>query len=591
MAYSISDTVGGFDNNGNFRRVCNWVADKNAGIKILAEKMDQECDNFAVGFENCLTRDGKGILFSGTNFNFNGNEGRGLLTDVDEDLGAVNVLTHITDPTRLFYDIGTVANQIVLQNDYMDSAAVCDDEGYHFYFVLGRQITSEIFTMRFYGSDKFTGMAIVGADGAPIPANTLLRRGVYECVVHVDKFLDPPVKKICILNADVGSGGGGGGISEISPLDKYILVDDDNPTLVGIGLNTAALNTDLEFMTTIAPAEGDTYVNITYTDPHRPRITLNINSVRGGAIVRSITSNDGSLAISADNTGSFINIDNKGLVEEIVSGDGLLEMVRSIDGMSYEINNEGLLTEEDGVEAIDLDSHTYTIMTQTDLDNAMNDYAGTKKARENSIITDNSTITLDFRNTAPANFALRIKSLGGLNINFAAQSAPRINTLTISDLGPGRFELDGLECLNLRIARGSTGTYRFSRFFLNGLRGDYTPTLWPVIDIKTARAFFDYTCRFNNLVYSTVSGTTKVFSVGDGASTTYDMVSGNGLKTVPTGAFNCYIMSATTGGGDIRISDAGYTGTLSGTYNVDPGIVAPLLFIWNNRLYRPTTLG
>jgi hypothetical protein len=52
----------GFDGNGTFNRLYNWVADAAAGINILADRMDAEMDGFATGLSTCLTRDGQGSM-------------------------------------------------------------------------------------------------------------------------------------------------------------------------------------------------------------------------------------------------------------------------------------------------------------------------------------------------------------------------------------------------------------------------------------------------------------------------------------------------------------------------------------------------
>lgn len=48
-----------WDGSGNFLRVMDWTDDAAAGIKIKADRHDQEDDNFAQGLSNTLTRDGQ----------------------------------------------------------------------------------------------------------------------------------------------------------------------------------------------------------------------------------------------------------------------------------------------------------------------------------------------------------------------------------------------------------------------------------------------------------------------------------------------------------------------------------------------------
>lgn len=49
----------GFNGDGTYTRVHNWVSDKNNNIKITASRMDAEFDTMAQSFQNCVTRDGQ----------------------------------------------------------------------------------------------------------------------------------------------------------------------------------------------------------------------------------------------------------------------------------------------------------------------------------------------------------------------------------------------------------------------------------------------------------------------------------------------------------------------------------------------------
>jgi hypothetical protein len=48
-----------FDGNGNFTPVHNWQTDKANGIKIRADRMDEQDDDIADGLTACVTRDGQ----------------------------------------------------------------------------------------------------------------------------------------------------------------------------------------------------------------------------------------------------------------------------------------------------------------------------------------------------------------------------------------------------------------------------------------------------------------------------------------------------------------------------------------------------
>lgn len=48
-----------FDGNGVFNRIYNWVADRDASVKIRADRTDAEMDGMAAGLSNCVTKDGQ----------------------------------------------------------------------------------------------------------------------------------------------------------------------------------------------------------------------------------------------------------------------------------------------------------------------------------------------------------------------------------------------------------------------------------------------------------------------------------------------------------------------------------------------------
>lgn len=48
-----------FDSNGNFTRTQNWTSDYENGIEIVCDRHDDEDDNFANGFNECMLRDGR----------------------------------------------------------------------------------------------------------------------------------------------------------------------------------------------------------------------------------------------------------------------------------------------------------------------------------------------------------------------------------------------------------------------------------------------------------------------------------------------------------------------------------------------------
>jgi hypothetical protein len=289
MAYSLSDAVGGFDNNGDFKRVCNWTADKNAGVKILAERMDLECDNFALGFNNCITRDMKGKPTA--DFNFNGFASLNLATKLAVEGSAVNVKNLITDPTRLFYDSSTLATTIILSNAYMSTLAVNANEGYHFFFTVNNTINTKDLQITFQGSTILNSLNVVGPDSAQIEANTLQEDGVYEAVITVDP--DTHVKQICVLNAiPVGVSSSDGSITSAVAADGSY----------NLAVNTSGLN----FITDVYEGLTDKYIEVEI--PEEPAknkervITLNYDTLKADiAAVQSVQAIQGELCILVDN--------------------------------------------------------------------------------------------------------------------------------------------------------------------------------------------------------------------------------------------------------------------------------------------------
>lgn len=51
-----------FNGSGTFVRLYDWTADRDAGVKIRADRMDDEFDGIASGLSTCLTRDGQSTV-------------------------------------------------------------------------------------------------------------------------------------------------------------------------------------------------------------------------------------------------------------------------------------------------------------------------------------------------------------------------------------------------------------------------------------------------------------------------------------------------------------------------------------------------
>src|SRR6185295_3973059 len=48
-----------FDGTGTYNRVHDWTTDRDAAIKINAERVDEEDDGYATGLTSCICKDGQ----------------------------------------------------------------------------------------------------------------------------------------------------------------------------------------------------------------------------------------------------------------------------------------------------------------------------------------------------------------------------------------------------------------------------------------------------------------------------------------------------------------------------------------------------
>lgn len=86
-----------FDGSGNFTRVHNWQQDRDNGIRIVADRHDQEDDNFAQGFNQTFLRNG--IVPMAGALNMNGNPIRG----VAGGSAAQPTMTSVLDPLSGYF--------------------------------------------------------------------------------------------------------------------------------------------------------------------------------------------------------------------------------------------------------------------------------------------------------------------------------------------------------------------------------------------------------------------------------------------------------------------------------------------------------
>lgn len=83
-----------FNGFGTFNRLYNWVADKNAGVRIRADRVDEEMDGMADGLSKCITKDGQTTITH--NIPLNGKK----ITNLGDATGDADALNRQTGDGR-----------------------------------------------------------------------------------------------------------------------------------------------------------------------------------------------------------------------------------------------------------------------------------------------------------------------------------------------------------------------------------------------------------------------------------------------------------------------------------------------------------
>lgn len=83
-----------FNGSGTFSRLFNWVTDRANGVKVRADRTDQEMDGFAAGLSNCICRDGQSTISADIPFN------NKKITGLADATGATHALNRQTADAR-----------------------------------------------------------------------------------------------------------------------------------------------------------------------------------------------------------------------------------------------------------------------------------------------------------------------------------------------------------------------------------------------------------------------------------------------------------------------------------------------------------
>lgn len=97
-----------YSGSGLFSRVYNWVADRNANVKIRADRMDTEMGGFAAGLSNAICRDGQSTITA--SIPFNGQK----ITGLGDATAATDAMNRQTSDSR--YKWIAVADQTLAAN-------------------------------------------------------------------------------------------------------------------------------------------------------------------------------------------------------------------------------------------------------------------------------------------------------------------------------------------------------------------------------------------------------------------------------------------------------------------------------------------
>jgi microcystin-dependent protein len=122
-----------FDSNGNFTRTQNWTSDFENGIEIVCDRHDDEDDNFANGFNECMLRDGRapatGNLKMG-NFRITGLANAQTSNDavtkgqVDSEISSSKIV--MTEILNKLWQVGDIKSSVRGENH--DNWFLCDGQ-------------------------------------------------------------------------------------------------------------------------------------------------------------------------------------------------------------------------------------------------------------------------------------------------------------------------------------------------------------------------------------------------------------------------------------------------------------------------------
>ena len=135
-----------FDSEGNFTRVHNWEEDRQNDIDIVSDRHDEEDDNFANGFNDCLLRDGRSTMTGNLkmgNFQIknvaNGTVSTDAVNKAQLDAAGSATSTALMQSVNSLFKIGDIKQSVKTENH--DNWFLCNGQA------VNRVTYSELFAL------------------------------------------------------------------------------------------------------------------------------------------------------------------------------------------------------------------------------------------------------------------------------------------------------------------------------------------------------------------------------------------------------------------------------------------------------------
>ncbi|MCL2388956.1 MAG: hypothetical protein FWC85_01070 [Elusimicrobia bacterium] len=165
-----------FDGNGQFKRKYSWQDDKNNGIKILADRHDDEDDNIALGLSQCLTRDAQSSPL--TDYNWGNNKIINLREGTNAK-DAVN-LSQLQENYMFAEDISPAQNIV---NILISPNITSFSNGMTFFVKINNTNTKGTVTLRVNTKEA---LPVVNSDGNALQEGWLVKGRIYRFTYYFD---------------------------------------------------------------------------------------------------------------------------------------------------------------------------------------------------------------------------------------------------------------------------------------------------------------------------------------------------------------------------------------------------------------------